>query len=575
MAENAPEPQLQECMRHIVVNLRILNKLKSLYSRDLVDPAEAATAIRREPALYARFLQLGRSAVFPGEFTSKDPLLKVITQMGERGMRHEISEILHDATYFKRANKNGFPFGKYQIHTHLIAATAVAFHSHSEGVRRALAEELSFGRDGPTPLFILHLMAMIHDIGKVVIAEVFPKVHASLRQKIVHQISDYDWPLATEQELLAEFIPGHGLVDHRSFAVAAMKGLHYPDVVVRAVAEHHGKKFSSRLSRYFYLCHRLYLRDLPFDESNGMHTGLVNDEVLRDLCTEFDLDRRAAIDCLSRVQQEMRDYLKYSGVEAAATFGIRLATDAESWFSAVNNAVFEALEKADDRVQLEAIEMLLEKLHGIADLSYTQRVYLGFDVVGHSAVTGRMHVVRAENAMKAYHDTVGGRIAAFGPETVTPIQAGGDSYILAFDSVEPAVEMWKWLESEADRLSISAGLPFRFYFHMHAGRELKEPVLEGDKKYSRVLNCLGHMMKGHKAAGRLVVSQGVYRLLDDKQRVRMGRDKITEDGIQLYVEQRGDGSAEPPDNAQAAVTKDAAAGQGRASPSRGPSAGGS
>lgn len=100
--------------------------------------------------------------------------------------------------------------------------------------------------------------------------------------------------------------------------------------------------------------------------------------------------------------------------------------------------------------------------------------------------------------------------------------------------------MWKWLDSEAGRLSISAGLPFRFYYHMHAGRELKEPALDGDKKYSRVLNCLGHMMKEHKAAGRLVMSQTVYRLLDDTHRARMARDKTTEDGIHLYVEQRGD-----------------------------------
>lgn len=540
VANAVPESQLQECIRHIVVNLRILNKLQALYSHDFVDPGQAVTAIRNEPALYARFLQLGKSPMFPGEYTSKDPLLKVITQMGDRGMRHEIAEILHDATYFRRASRNGFPFAKYQLHTHLFAATAVAFHERSEGVRRALAEDLSFGAGGPTPPFVLHLMAMIHDIGKVVIAEVFPEVHAALRQKIVHQISDYDWPLATEQELLAKFVPGHGLVDHRSFAVAAMKSLQYPDVVVRTLAEHHGRKWSSRLSRYFYLCHRLYLREMPLDASNGTNVGLVNNEAFSELCGEFDLERQAAIDCLSRIQQEMRDYLRYSGVEAAGTFGIRFATEAESWFSAINNAVFEALEKADDRIQLEAIEMLLEKLHGVADLFYTERVYLGFDVVGHSAVTGRMHVVRAENVMKAYHDLVAGRLAHLGPQVVTSVQAGGDSYILSFDSVEPAVDTWKWLEGEADRLSISAGLQFRFYYHMHAGRELKAPALEGDKKYSRVLNCLGHMMKNHKSAGRLVVSHTIYRMMDDKMRTRLQRDKTTEDGLQLYVEQRAD-----------------------------------
>jgi len=173
-------------------------------------------------------------------------------------------------------------------------------------------------------------------------------------------------------------------------------------------------------------------------------------------------------------------------------------------------------------------------------------VYLGFDVIGHSAVTGKMHLVRAESIMKAYHDFVGERIAALGPQTVTPIQAGGDSYILAFDAVEPALEMWKWLENQAGRLSISAGLQFRFYYHMHAGRELKEPALHGDKKYSRVLNCLGHMMKSHKAAGRLVVSQAVYRLLDETHRARMVRDAIAEDGVQLYVEQRRDGRETAP-----------------------------
>ncbi len=540
-AENGvSESQLQECMRHIVVNLRILNKLQALYSRDLVDAGVAAAAIRKEPALYARFLQLGRSALFPGEFTSKDPLLKVITQMGDRGMRHEISEILHDAAYFRRASRNGFPFAKYQIHTHLFAATAVAFYQKSEGVRRALAGDLAPDSGGPEPQFVLHLMAMIHDIGKVVIAEVFPEVHAALRQKIVHQISDYDWPLATEQQLLAKFVPGRGLVDHRSFAVAAMKSLEYPDVVIRAIAEHHSRKWSSRLSRYFYLCHRLYLREIPLDACNGTNVGLVNGGVFDELCDEFDLQRQAAIDCLTGIQQEMRDYLRYSGVEAARTFGIRFATEAESWFSAINNAVFEALENADDRIQLEAIEMLLEKLHGVADLFYTERVYLGFDVVGHSAVTSRMHVVRAENVMKAYHDLVEGRLAHLGPRTVSAIRAGGDSYILAFDSIEPAVETWKWLEAEADRLSISAGLQFRFYYHMHAGRELKAPALEGDKKYSRVLNGLGHMMKNHKSAGRLVVSQAVYRMMDDALRARMKRDKATDEGLQLYIEHRAD-----------------------------------
>jgi hypothetical protein len=403
-----------------------------------------------------------------------------------------------------------------------------------------LADDLSSASGGPDPTFLLHLMAMIHDIGKVVIAEVFPEVHTALRKKIIHQISDYDWPLATERSLLARFLPGHGLVDHRSFAVAAVKGLEYPQVVVRAIAEHHSRRGSSRLSRYFYLCHRLYLRELSADAADGAHMGLVNGEVFRDLCGELDLDHQEALDCLTGIQQEMRDYLKYSGVPGASTFGIRFATDAEMCFSAVNNAVFETLEKADDRVQLEAIEMLLEKLHGIADLSYTERVYLGLDVVGHSAVTGRMHVVRAENVMKAYHDLLGERIAAVGPATVTPIQASGDSYILAFDSVEPALEMWKWLEGQADRLSISAGLQFRFYYHMHGGRELKEPALHGDKKYSRVLNGLGHMMKSHKAAGRLVVSQAVYRLLDEAHRARFVRDRATTDGLQLYVEHSGD-----------------------------------
>jgi hypothetical protein len=100
--------------------------------------------------------------------------------------------------------------------------------------------------------------------------------------------------------------------------------------------------------------------------------------------------------------------------------------------------------------------------------------------------------------------------------------------------------MWKWLEGQADRLSISAGLQFRFYYHMHGGRELKEPALHGDKKYSRVLNTLGHMMKSHKTAGRLVVSQAVYRLLDEAHRARFVRDRATADGLQLYVEHSGD-----------------------------------
>ncbi|MBN1838133.1 MAG: hypothetical protein JW820_19910 [Spirochaetales bacterium] len=542
MADTSPEPKLLECMRHIIVNLRILRRLQSLYARDYVDLKEAAAAIRKEPALCARFLQLGKSAVFPGEFTSKDPLLKVITQMGDRAMKHEMAEMLHDAAYFRRASRNGFPFTKYQIHTHLFAATVVAFHDRSTSVQQALAHEFPTGPGSPVPTFVLHLMAMIHDIGKVVIAEVFPEVHIALRQRIVHRISDYDWPLVTEQELLAKYFPVKGVIDHRSFAVTAMKSLQYPESVVRALAEHHDKKFSSRLSRYFYLCHRLYLRELPFDPSNGTHVARVNEEVFRDLSQEFDLDRQTGVDCLSRIQQEMRDYLKFSGVDGGArTFGIRFASDAESRFSTINNAVFEAIEGADERIQLEVVEMLLEKLHGIADMSYTQRVYLGFDVVGHSAVTGRMHLVRAESVMKAYHDFVGEQLAALGPQSVTVIQAGGDSYILAFDSVESAIEMWKWLESQASRLSISAGLQFRFYYHMHAGRELKEPALHGGKKYSRVLNCLGHMMKSHKVAGCLVVSQAVYPLLDDTQRAGLLRSTTTEDGLQLYVEKRDRG----------------------------------
>ena len=204
------EQRLRNCPR--LPSLGSINSaLRELLSADNRYAAQISDVIRRDPSLTARLLRLVNS-VYYGFNSRINSIEEAVFYLGVRQIRQlaTVTPIIED---FQRiAGKTQFPWRLFWQHC---ISTAIL-------KRETLNSEKSTGDEAD------YVAGLIHDVGKIAMASVFPAHFTTIQQRLEAEPTEL---LALEVEVLG--------IDHAELGGLYLEYHNLPDVLIEAARCHH------------------------------------------------------------------------------------------------------------------------------------------------------------------------------------------------------------------------------------------------------------------------------------------------------------------------------------------------
>jgi hypothetical protein len=461
-------------------------------------------------------------------------------------MNHEIERMLSLGSHFKNLNASGFNFFGYQLHSILIAYFVTEAVSALDVLPIALHDDPIFkqmpGYSISNLRYDLHFLAMIHDIGKLIVGELFPDVYIALRTSFINIFSTYQTIADQESMLLKAKLNRSKNIDHATISAAILSKLSFHLSFQKAAHEHHRASMNSNpIADFFYLSHALFVRDISRD-GNERLIAKIDLEILKLFIEKYNIDEEKVRLVLVEVESRVNTYLAYmkkvDDNEIPKQFVIFDEDKTDLTFREINNKVFESIQLLTEADQIFVIDKMLRQLQQKTKNYYTYMHYLQFDIAGHTMATKSVSPISAERAMSIFHDFIKQLIGKFKSDSLQIVNVVGDCYTLAFPVLENALYFYSMLEKNIDILSMKAAIKFELYYYIHAGQELRCALLTGGEKYSEVLNELGHMAKEIKSPGKIVISEAVLKSLKGEEKKRYKPHEKTSDGILTFQEKR-------------------------------------
>ena len=206
----------------------VLPQLLALLGETDIDLGRVVDLIKYDPSLTAEVLKICNSAAVGGGGSAVDDLHQAITRLGFYEVYRVVAAVIGQRTLGGAQNGYGIAAGELWRHS---VTTAVA----AETIARALG-------DDPGPAFTA---ALLHDIGKIILAGALEHIYAKLVEETEQNQSSL---LETEKKLLGA---QHGELGGR--LLARWK---FPENLVAAVAFHHDPAAAGphqRLASFVYL----------------------------------------------------------------------------------------------------------------------------------------------------------------------------------------------------------------------------------------------------------------------------------------------------------------------------------
>ena len=204
------EQRLRNCPR--LPSLGSINSaLRELLNADNRYAAQISDVIRRDPSLTARLLRLVNS-VYYGFNSRINSIEEAVLYLGVRQIRQlaTVTPIIED---FQRiAGKTQFPWRLFWQHC---ISTAIL-------TREILNSEKSTGDEAD------YVAGLIHDVGKIAMASVFPAHFTLIQQRLAAEPTEL---LALEVEVLG--------IDHAELGGLYLEYHNLPDVLIESARCHH------------------------------------------------------------------------------------------------------------------------------------------------------------------------------------------------------------------------------------------------------------------------------------------------------------------------------------------------
>lgn len=204
------ESRLQSCPRLPSLS-SIHSALRELLAADQRYTAQISEVIRRDPSLTARLLRLVNSVYF-GLTVPVDSIEEAVFYLGIRQIRQlaMVTPVIED--FQKLAGSTPFQWREFWRHC---IGTAIMAREVLNSVR-APADDSDY------------VAGLVHDVGKIVMASVFPQHFARIQQTAAEQMQDLR---AVETEILG--------IDHCELGGLYLEQHHLPSVMIETARHHH------------------------------------------------------------------------------------------------------------------------------------------------------------------------------------------------------------------------------------------------------------------------------------------------------------------------------------------------
>ena len=533
----------------LVSSLVTIDKFRSAYNHEPRDYHECARIIKSDSVLLTRFTALANTPEYrPRNYT--DRIRWIIQAMKPKLVNYEIYNMIRNIPYFRNLKRLGFNFLKYQISSVLISLTMFLMYQDFDEVKRKVFSDFKDlskkAYSIQNFIYDLYLLGMIHNIGKLIIAEVFPEIYEAMRKRLQNTISSSEMILQLEEALFKEISPDQGeRINHCWFGREILKKLKYHEVFQTAVIEHHDKvESSNNLSRYLYLCSSLYSREVNADyEGNGEFTTKINREVFEDFSKEYGIAESDFRRTIVKIEEQVNTHINYYESNFSNMGNGRFKIIDERYtdkiFRELHNDLYALLGKYEETEQVIVMDNLIRYFrHKLKD-QYVPAHYFAIDVVGSSKLGSSENEIVTQDAFKEFHSLVKEELSTFPGNVYNVIHVEGDSYIIQFANIEDAVSLQKSISESRQVLSQRTGMSFNFYYYLHSGDEIKYSALEGGEKKSPVIDELGHLMKDLKEVNRFLICEKTVFLLPESQRGKFTRYRSSRDGFMTYIDQVG------------------------------------
>ena len=207
---------------------RILPELLTLLRKENVDSSRVVQLISYDPAITASLLRLCNSALFAGSSPATD-LDQAVQRLGFRQI-YTLVAAISGARALSPAQK-GYGINAGELWKHSVTS-AVA------------GQLIARSQDDPDEGLVF-TAALLHDLGKIVLADALEHIYAKLVEESRAQQSAM---IETEKRLLG--------VNHAEIGGRLLTRWKFPENLVAAVAHHHQPKDAgthTRLAAYVYL----------------------------------------------------------------------------------------------------------------------------------------------------------------------------------------------------------------------------------------------------------------------------------------------------------------------------------
>ncbi|KAA3619296.1 MAG: HDOD domain-containing protein [Calditrichaeota bacterium] len=197
---------------------QIWMKIRDMTQHLNISAPGIAKEILKDQGMTTRILKVANSATYAGYNQRVTTVTNAIVLLGFNEVRNVVVGYAVYEMLAKLKKNNHFNFKEFWVHS---LATGVAARMLAESVQYRNSEEA-------------FVAGLLHDVGKLVISQLMPKEYDSVLLRIRGGMDN----LEAENEILH--------VDHQVIGAWVAERWHFPEVLVRAVSQHHRCELEER-----------------------------------------------------------------------------------------------------------------------------------------------------------------------------------------------------------------------------------------------------------------------------------------------------------------------------------------
>ena len=451
----------------LVSSLTMIRKLRYTYNQNPRDYDECTRIIKADSVLLTRFMAIANSPAYqPRDYADK--IRWVVQALHPKIVNYELLNMLMNIPYFQNLKRLGFNYVKYQINSVLVAQTMIRTYYSFSNVKNTLHLDLSKIETGQYDkrnfVYDLYFLGMIHDVGKLIIAEIFPDIYQRLNRQFRDIISDDSTLIGCEEELFHEKFPDRvETINHCWFADKIIKKLKYPSLFSKAVYKHHDSENKiSHIAHYLHLCNTLYARELNYSyEGNDELLMKIDGNTLDRFLKIYQIDEKEFRKELSEVEGQMNSYIRYFNHFPPGTrFRIVDERSTDRIFRSLNNNIYRFLEKHDEKERIIVTDYLIRHFRKKLKDHYNLVHYFAADIAGSTDMGSSENDIVVQNAFGEFHTVMKDILSGYDDEAYDIIQIEGDCYIVQVSDINNAFSMQIAMEEYRKILSQRTGMDY-------------------------------------------------------------------------------------------------------------------